>query len=349
MRNGRNQCRDDTKPATLLLYADDPKLFTLNVNDNMINTRNNRIRNISSGRKINLKQYENVRALPSDVAERIANHVNEKLSQFRLDVAETFSTGSRPNIPIVLTREDVDFNFEDCLGQGSFSSVFAIQRLKNVDRYDNSSSSISAHAHQVIKMLQPKLLENPKLFAASLYGLVREGVLLSALSHDNIVKVLGWSEDVPRTTSFERMGRHDAFFLILDRLEITLKAKLARWRDKVAEIHGIDKTYERKWPRRLKNQFSLSAFSSSSIITGPDVPERLTLLVSLAIAIAYLHSNRILHRDLKPDNIAFDANGTLKIIDFDIARFVPKDKKNGGGTLFRFTKGMGSPRYMVRV
>ena len=34
----------------------------------------------------------------------------------------------------------------------------------------------------------------------------------------------------------------------------------------------------------------------------------------------YLHSNFIIHRDLKPDNLMFSSDGTLKFIDFGIAK-----------------------------
>ena len=34
----------------------------------------------------------------------------------------------------------------------------------------------------------------------------------------------------------------------------------------------------------------------------------------------YLHSNFFIHRDLKPDNLMFASDGTLKFIDFGIAK-----------------------------
>ena len=40
----------------------------------------------------------------------------------------------------------------------------------------------------------------------------------------------------------------------------------------------------------------------------------------LVSALHYLHSNRVLHRDIKPQNILLDTQGTAKLCDFGFAR-----------------------------
>jgi serine/threonine protein kinase len=41
--------------------------------------------------------------------------------------------------------------------------------------------------------------------------------------------------------------------------------------------------------------------------------------ISLAHGMAYIHSQGVVHRDVKPENIIFDEEGCAKIVDFGIA------------------------------
>ena len=52
------------------------------------------------------------------------------------------------------------------------------------------------------------------------------------------------------------------------------------------------------------------------------VSEAVELLVKITKAMAYAHSNGVIHRDLKPTNILLDETGEPKIIDFGLARML---------------------------
>lgn len=99
-------------------------------------------------------------------------------------------------------------------------------------------------------------------------------------------------------------------------------------------------------------------YTRTAIAKTKLLSERLDVAQQLADAIAYLHSQNVLHRDLKPDNIGFDIHGELKVFDFDIARVCPTSFESGTGVpsrrlnskqeeeTFLMTQKVGSPRYM---
>lgn len=67
--------------------------------------------------------------------------------------------------------------------------------------------------------------------------------------------------------------------------------------------------------------------------------QRVRLIADLCDGLAWAHKSRIIHRDVKPANVMVTQDGTLKIIDFGIARLVDSGMTQTRGIV-------GTPHYM---
>jgi eukaryotic-like serine/threonine-protein kinase len=70
-----------------------------------------------------------------------------------------------------------------------------------------------------------------------------------------------------------------------------------------------------------------------------DLRRRIDLMVQVAAAMALVHANGLVHRDLKPGNIHVTPDGRAKIMDFGLVRF-------GDSNMTATGMVMGSPAYM---
>lgn len=129
---------------------------------------------------------------------------------------------------------------------------------------------------------------------------------------NHILQVHAWT---PTWIQGYQNGRHDAFFLVLSRLDYTLAHKLDYWRKRTVEVSPrmVWEQDQKQRQSRLKfwkfkdkkNKNTNSSNSNSYNAIRLHAQHllfwlsRLQLTVDLAHAIEFLHSKRILHRDLK--------------------------------------------------
>jgi eukaryotic-like serine/threonine-protein kinase len=106
----------------------------------------------------------------------------------------------------------------------------------------------------------------------------------------------------------------------------------------VARIHGHGVSDEHAY---LVMEFFDGGDLNKRLGGKPLPPEEaLGIFRELMFALGDIHERGILHRDLKPQNLMFRADGSLAIVDFGIAKHIDSiDQTNKGEIL-------GTPRYM---
>ena len=71
--------------------------------------------------------------------------------------------------------------------------------------------------------------------------------------------------------------------------------------------------------------------------------DALKIAARVCEALHYMHDHDVVHRDLKPENIMICNDGSIRIMDFGIAKYEGQRRLTFGG----FTPAMGTPDYMA--
>jgi len=165
-----------------------------------------------------------------------------------------------------------------------------------------------------------------------IYVLQKETHMLRRIDHPNIITLRAVGESDPIDESY---------FIVLDRLEYTLQDKIyEKWhsiyqyamkkKGSIKNILSFGRTYK-KYGKSYKEELR---------------SERLKDMIDLANALSYLHRNRMIYRDIKPENVGFTSRGELKLFDFGLSRDLPKMAMCGFDQ-YMMTGRTGSRRYMA--
>eukprot|EP00934_Nitzschia_sp_Nitz4_P008413 Nitzschia sp. Nitz4//scaffold293_size23253//8069//9299//NITZ4_008504-RA/size23253-augustus-gene-0.2-mRNA-1//1//CDS//3329546192//8403//frame0 len=247
--------------------------------------------------------------------------------------AQRIAVRHNPNVALPANCIDLptldlsEISFGKVLGRGAFGAVYAVRSLEGgapsspkTNGYgDSKLEEDTTEEPYALKVLSAMAAGTDDDFCNAIIDNAKEARVLGSLNHPHIIKLRA----MPACGMFSEKS-----FLLLDRLNGTLKDRLVEWKRELKHSKGFTGNV-------------LGGKAKSAAVWE----ERVRYMVNLADAVEYLHSLRIIHRDIKSGNVGFNLDDEIQLFDFGMARQLPLEHSDNG--LFKMTGYYGSPLYMA--
>jgi len=221
------------------------------------------------------------------------------------------------NLPNLTEINPADVKIGGELGYGGYNRVDAgVIQMEGQEKQEVA-----------IKSLKRDVMLDIKRFRHGATDLVTEAKILSVLDHPNIIKLHGVAAGSPDENI--ATGEERAFFIAVERLHDTLDQRMESWHIGTEPYNFVS----RKMPKFFKRK-------------NQQLVERLKVAIELASALEYVHSNHIVFRDLKPNNIGFGKDGKVKLFDFGLAKELKVTDMTLDGR-YSMSGNTGTLRYMA--
>lgn len=189
----------------------------------------------------------------------------------------------------------------------------------------------------------------------------KEATFLSQFDHPNIVRIISYGQEtwrVPRDSNVVRSLKEEGWFRQFQKSAPVKSFIAMEW----IEGRDLDEIFTERWskgvslediyknpsgkeaPQKRQTSQTKKRLTSAGTQFVPKTEFQIiaTWFAQSANALAEVHEEGLLHRDLKPSNLMVDQDGTIKLMDFGIAR----SQESNRTIMTAAGEALGTPAYM---